>query len=298
MKRALPLLALIIALFSVGTYVTRSRARAEQPVLEVGQFRFTARDIEQRLKVLQFYFPNEKNLNARADLVRVYSTAQVLLDHGIPDLRDRVIAEDKRIDSSTLDPTGLARIKRIFDGDVEAYRRLFIIPVLAPRLFTDFAAHHYVPQAKSRAAITKFIEAAVKRPREFAAIAAEQKLLRRRLIVSEEKGLRFGDGKKMEGNFTGGAQSEVHPLLLEKWKKDSAEKDQSEAERWVRRYAAQLKVGEVSPQMVNHGEVWLAIKLLGANADKELVFDTVSVPKDYTEKWQKEQEAKVPSRDL
>ncbi len=299
MKVAFPLTAVAIAVVSVAALTVRSRNRLSDPVLEVGSFQFTRQDLDQRLRVLQFYFPQDKNLNPRNDLVRVYSTVQVLLDFGIPNLRDRVIAEDKRIDNSTLDPTGLARIKRIFNGDIEAYRRLFVLPVLAPRLFSDFASRHTIPQGKSRATAARFIEAALQKPAAFGAIAAKQKLVRRRLVVSEAKGVRWDEAKIQPGDTgTSGNNGDVHPMLLEKWKKDSHDKEQSEAEQWVRRHAVGLKVGQVSPEMIDHGEVWLAIKLLGTNRDNELLFDSASVPKDPTEQWQKEQEAKILSKDL
>ncbi len=300
MNRRLPTVAAVVTVATLILFAVRHFNGGVTPatVLEVGQFQFTKTDLEQRLKVLQFYFPNEKNLDPKRDLIRVYSTAQVLLDHGIPDFRDRVIQEDKRIDNSTLDPTGLARIKRIFAGDLEAYRRIYIVPVLVPRLFSDFAGRHSIPQAKSRAKIEGFLERATKQPAKFAAMADEEKLTRRKLLVSEEKGVRLAETKANPAVDVSPGANDVPGVLLQKWNADVKVSEQKQAETWVRRYAPALKPGEVSPGRVDHGNSWLGIKFLGADRKtKELIFDSVVVPKDDTGPWQAEQEAKVAVKD-
>lgn len=267
--------------------------KESKPVLEVGQFQFTSDDVARRKKVLQYYYPNEANINAAADLARYYSKLQVALDMGFGQLRERVIAEEKRIDSTTLDPQGLARMKRIFDNDAEAYRRLYIVPILAPKIVTELAQRDRQLQAKSRAKIEAFLKDAEAAPRRFTELAKRHGLVRRALRVSEANGVRF-DEAPLPDDGRGLANEDVSPVLTERWREGQAKMEKAEAQKWVREIAVTLKPGSVSAKLMDKGDRWVAIKLLGTDKKSgDLLFECAEVTKDAVEPWIEEQTKKV-----
>jgi len=272
----------------------------EKAVLQVGQFQFTAFDLARRKRVLQYYYPNDKGIDPKADLIRVYSAVEAMAQNGLSNFRDRVIAEDKRIDSSTLDPTGLARIKRIFGDDIEAYRRLFVAPNLVPGMFADMAGRHPAAQAKSRGAVSAFIEAATKHPKQFAELAKKTEGKRQLLRISEEKGVRWDDGKAaLDPNAFSQRPHDVDPVLSQRWEEESKKRDLTEAQRWVRVFAPKLKPGQVAENIVEKDGFWMAVRFLGVDVkSKDILFDTVRFSKDPVEPWQTAETAKVLVKDL
>ncbi len=266
-----------------------------RPVLTVGQFEFTAEDLERRKKVLRFYYPNEQNPNVKRELTMGYTKVQALLDNGFANLRERVIAEEKRIDGSTLDPVGLAKIKRIFDNDVESYRRLYIVPLLSAPLLNELGRRHPVVQAQSKRKIEDFLAAVEKSPSQFATLAKSAKLERRLLRVSEEQGLRYDDAQKPE-EYRDMAKppADVSPLLLERWKSMSQTDETNEAQRWVREVAVSLKPGGMSPKIFDRGATWMAVRFIGTDKKtNDVLFETAEVAKDKISEWVDREIAKV-----
>ncbi len=289
--------SLVLILFLILIFLSPSCVRKGASIaLEVGEFQFSQKDLELREKVIHYYFPNESKPNPKRDLITAYQLVQAMLNNGLEEFRERVIEEDRRISNSTLDPIGLAKIRRYFDGDEEAYRRLFIVPILAPRLFEDFGQRNLAVQSQSRQKVSHFLDAATKQPKRFKTLAKAQKLSCRTLRVSEENGVRFGD-RSLDGNSgasLSGISPDVDPVLTQQWMKQTSEAAKTDGQRWVREFAVSLKPGDVSPRIVDSGGVWLAVQLVGLDRkNNELVFESVEFPKDPINQWRTTELAKI-----
>ncbi|MGE4232995.1 MAG: hypothetical protein AB7F43_06675 [Bacteriovoracia bacterium] len=111
----------------------------EVVVATVGRYEITKKDVENRKKILEIYFP-KSNIDgdiAKRQLIKAYTQAEILSKYGIRLDKTVLKREASRIEKNTKMPQTLTNIKAIFQRfflvNEDDYLKVFVLPTLASR---------------------------------------------------------------------------------------------------------------------------------------------------------------------
>jgi hypothetical protein len=247
-------------------------------VAKVGNYSLTKRDVDLRTKIIQLHNGKLTRQNALEQLVASYTRAQILENMGAPISSQTILDEEKRLDSQSV-----SSIRGLFGSDIESYRRLYVLPMLAERaLYQGYFLKKSSIQLEARAKAEAFLQAFRKEPRQAKKLAEQHGLELSRLTVSRRSGLTWEQGRKLAGSAvpataTGGQGASP------------------EGEFWVRRVVSGLKPGEVRNSLQEYGTYWLAVRLLGPAPDAKETYrlEVVRIPQADFSAWYREQAAHV-----
>ncbi|MCM2281120.1 MAG: hypothetical protein NDI61_04665 [Bdellovibrionaceae bacterium] len=293
-------LGIAVVLFCLLSSCSRSCERGEPVVLKVGDFTITPRMIEQREQVMRIYYPQAVEIDGLQQLVDAYLKATVLKQNGHV-IDDPILAnEAKRIESSTLMPEMLARVRAVFDPDPEAYLRVYVLPIYAERvIYFEFFLRHSNLQAPSLARAQDFARTVRARPAEFKSLAEKAGAQTARLTVSAREGVKWGEPHRSSEAPPPGQQA-LPGSIASKVEKSRQQQDQDEGRRWVQEIVGRLKVGEVFEQVIDGGERWQVVRYLGRvqgvapEANEVFEFEAAVFPKADYAQWLEAEKSRVP----
>ena len=113
-------------------------AKKSEIVASVGSYNITNKMVALREKVAEIYYPDKKQKVGLIQLIKAYTTAQILENEGVKITQSDLKKEAKRIDENTKNTKILNQIKSIFGKKTESYYQVFILPNLAKRVIQPF----------------------------------------------------------------------------------------------------------------------------------------------------------------
>lgn len=261
-------------------------------LLRVGQYTVHRTDAEYRNRVIRVYYPQETRELGLTQLQKAFLFAEILKNNGRPLTENDLKQEEDRIEKTTLMPELLGRIKEIFAGNKEAYRRDYVLPVLAERvIYYDFFLHDPKTQASSLKVAQTFLERVKASPEHFEAIAKKEGLKTAGFTVSLREGLTW----ELEGGAPRPPASV--PAMPEKVKSKWAEQTHSsdEGKRWIRDVIGPLRAGQVYPKVIDNGATWMIARYVRLRPRQWDVYEmqAVSFPKAGFQKWLGQESEKV-----
>jgi hypothetical protein len=275
--------------------VSLSACDRDAVIAQVGQFTITRQDVARRDAIHRLYFPWDERKLGLEELVHAYTAAQILINNGYPITPPVIEAEERRIQQTTLMPEMLTRIKSLFQGNQDGYRRVYVLPTLAERvIYYDFFLHDPKAQAESLRKAESFLAKAKKDSPHFRELAREAGLTVSSFTVSLSEGMRWPN-RKQDPNGKVAARSAGMPAKVAEALKNDKTQAQKDAKRWIKEVIAPLQEGQVYGKPVDFGEQWLVIRLFGPTPHTEDSYELecISIPKDPYEAWLESESKKV-----
>lgn len=109
-----------------------------KPVSLVGTTLITQKNIELKNQVTLKYFPSEKRNLGQMLLEKSFLKYEILKRNGVVIGKKEILDEEARIDRQTQRPEFLLEIKQLFNGNIEEYRKVFVLPILVDRQIYDY----------------------------------------------------------------------------------------------------------------------------------------------------------------
>jgi hypothetical protein len=276
--------------------VSFSACEGEAVIAHVGQFTITRQDVAWRDALHDLYFPQDKRKVGLDELVHAYTAAQILLKHGYALTAKAIEAEERRIDETTLMPDMLARIKAVFQGNQDGYRRVYVLPTLVERVvYYEFFLHDRKAQAESLRTAESFLAKAERDSANFRELAMAEGLAITSFTVAMSSGIRWHHAEQDPNEKAASPPAGMPPKVVEGLKQNQAGQSRDEAERWIKEVIAPLKPGAVFGKAVDFGEEWLVVRLVGPTpgAKESYELECVSVRKNAYERWWEMESKKV-----
>jgi hypothetical protein len=238
---------------------------------EIGSFKLTTKDIEQRAKVSEVYYPGSgKPYVGLAQLIKGYLALEIMKSLGIK-VDDSVLdQEGKRIDDNTKAPEVLKQVKRVFGSDQASYRRVFLAVVFAERVLYNeiFMKSREIHKEASDKA-ESLVRDAGKSPEKFREISSKLGLDVKKVRLSLKDGI-VPEGMK------------DRPEGAPKPPGEGAGQDQ--AQRLIE-YVKNLKPGQVTTSVIEWMEGYQVMKFIGRGQGEDYLVETVSVQKRDYDGW-------------
>jgi uncharacterized protein (UPF0335 family) len=278
------------------------RQEADPVLMKIGRFEITKKDADQRLQVVQIFYPSNKNNEAGLiQLQNAYVIAQVMENNGEVINEHKLINETDRIDASTKNPKMLNDIKAIFknksgDFDVKAYRKVFILPAFVERQISGLFQSLPIHQRTHAEAMDLYHEA-LKNPSEFLKLGKAKKKKIGYWTVSRKNGLAFESEKRSKKKIEKG-NSLID--MSEKGNKEVYEQVQQQfsgmqdeiVERWLSEIVAPTELGKMVDKIIDHSESWLVLRLI-EKTNNEGHFEAVVFEKANFSDWLEAEKKKV-----
>lgn len=271
---------LVFLLFEIG-------CSWDKKVAQVGDYPIYQSAVECRDAVVAINFPDDKRKLGLEQLIQSYRVVQVLKNYG-QEVTEAIVKQEKEhIDKTSITPDKLAQIKEACKGaDSKGYVNGFVIPHYAERtIYHDFFLHssqiHQDPLVKA----TKFKEAIQYSPQQFASTALKEKIPLAEFKVSLARGIEPNKVKKIEGYYS---KEMMNPPLLPG---DSSQ----EGNKWIEQIISPLSPGEVYPQLVDQGDVFVVVKYLRSIAPRDKLYEVQAAvfPKLSYNEWIEPEKQKV-----
>lgn len=299
-------------------------------IAQVGNFKIYKLDVKKQNQVTHLFYPNAAKDIGLSQLTKSFTHADILKNNGVEITELMLRKEERRIDDNTRSPQTLQKLKGIFKDDDEAYRRVFILPLLADRMIHSFFMNNPRIQESSRKKAEEFIEVLRLGPQNGAALISIDKLAKKSdytvktVLVSYAEGIEWEDpnqdrqalrlerskhiaASRAHSSETSNVSSptgpdskaagvppEVQQAVDNSMQFDSV----PQAKRWIDDFIRKLKAGEVYSAPVERNEEWLVFQMIRQTAHDPLAFElkVVTIPKlDYNQ-WLENEKAKVAVR--
>lgn len=301
-------IGLVSAVFILSA-VTLFAVFYPRPIAQIGEWKIYKQDVNYRDQVIRLSFPEEKRSLGQLQLEKSAVNLQILKNNGFSFSDLQIEDEIKRIDQNTKNPEQLQQIKQIFKDDPAAYRRNFILPLLADRtIYIDFFLNNEKIHAESLGQATDFIAATKDKPEDFRRLATEKKYKILDLTVSMKNGLTWVDRSiskpntnppKSEGNIPMKIQiaNNKNQELLDRVNADMSRATKSgqnrEAEQWYESVLSFLKEGQVTLVPINQEKAWLVARLEKHEPNDIYRLEVVTFQKLDYGIWLEQEKAKV-----
>ena len=293
MKNLFSIFILTLISFSPTSCTSRT------PVVSVGDYSISQKDIECRNAVIKVSFPEDKRELGLQQLIKSYQYAQILKNNNHEITDEKIQQERKRIDQTTLMPEKLQKIKTACVEE-KVYLNAFVGPTLADRtIYYDFFIKTPDIHASS------FQEAYVWRNRIavkatlFEAMAKKEKHPLSKSKVSLTRGIESeGIEKDKDRSSFQKQNNNVKSVPIEIQKKMEANKKNqisAEGKKWIDEIIKPLKPGQVSPQIIDQGEVWLVVRYLKPDPKEKdtYLLQSAAFPKRNFSEWLEEEKRKI-----
>jgi hypothetical protein len=260
-------------------------AAAGEPA-RVGVLPITEKDLAQRAKVSEVYYPGSgKRYVALAQLVKGYLAIEVLKNLGVPTDNAALEREAARIDGSTKAPEMLAKIKAVYGEDRRGYMDTFVRVVYGERgLYNEVFLKSAAIHEETRRQAAEFLAEAKGAPSSFAEIAKKRGLGAGTLRVSLDNGIVREGERKREGDRKE-ERKEERPA--------GAAPAGVEQARRILESAGKVGPGEVVPDLIEWQEGYQVLRVVRKDGEATVV-ESVSVPKRAYDDWFWEKASKVP----
>lgn len=227
-------------------------------VAEVGSTKISKKEVELRAQAMKAFSPQLNDKIALEQLIRSYTLAEVMKSKGMKGFDESVAQEAKRIDDSSKNNPKMAEVKKVFGRDDAAFKKLFVVPMLADRLaymegYLKDQEFHKNQKEKAE----KFLVDSQKNSGNMEEMAKKNGYFYKKGVMDSAKGLVWeADRNVASGNLPGG------PFIAEQWKKTVLNN---------------TPAGKVAPTLVEQGNMWVVLKNGGASAKAKGATEVVAV---------------------
>ncbi len=291
-----PLVILVTMITASGCVKSDNRV-----VAKVGRFEVLAHDVADRNRIMLVYQPEDTRELGLEQLTRLFTVAQVLENNGRTMDREALLKESQRIDSTTLAPDMLNKIKDVFKSSAGKFReddylKVYVLPEYAERvIFYEFFLNDEKTQKASLAAAHAFLAKVSQPGILFESVAKENAYPLKRFTVSDNR-VEWEPPKvpqvpSKHPTPTGPVATQLPPHIKQKMATQASEQERAEARAWMV-VARTLKAGQIFPQVINFNDKWLVAKIskiLGAKYQMVAAM----LPKDAFAPWYDQEQAKV-----
>jgi hypothetical protein len=296
---AVLLLAVILGAYA-GTFLFR-------PLVVVGDWKIYKKDVQFRDQIILLNFPEEKRSMGLYQLAKSAINLAILQNNGV-NISDAQIEEElSRIDAKTKNPEQLMKIKQIFNDDIEAYKKDFVLPALVDSMiYFEFFLKDPKVQEASLNEVAKFIGEAQKPNTDFKTLALKWNLPIQKLVVSLKNGLTWTNPESAKSKRPLPGRPEKMKVLNQNNKNqalldrvnahlrlDGAPKNTEDAKKWYDSVIQPMTPGQVTSTPLSQDERWLVAHYLGKNAKGDFELDIVAFNKINYSQWYEREKAKV-----
>jgi|688.fasta_scaffold244254_1 hypothetical protein len=216
-------------------------------VAEVGSVKISKKEVELRAKAMKVFSPQLNDKSALEQLIRSYTLAEVMKNKGMKGFDESVDQEAKRIDESSKNNPKMAEVKKAFGKDQAAFKKLFVVPMLADRLayMEGYLKDQEFHKAQKEKA-DKFLSDCQKNTGSMEEMAKKNGFMYKKGVMDSAKGLVWdADRNVASGNLPGG------PFIAQQWKKSALDHTPS---------------GKVANTLLEQGNMWVVLKNGGASS--------------------------------
>jgi hypothetical protein len=284
MKKNLNSRFLVVAgVFIALVFSTAACNTDKGKVADVGGIIITQKDLEQRGKVSEIYYPgSNKAYISLAQLSRAYLSEKVLNSLGYKVDEQVLAAESKRIDENTKAPEVLKKIKDVYGLDKQGYMKTFIRVTYDERylyneVFLKSRDIHKDQYLKAQ----NIIRESQQSPDQFKAISKKYGQEAKTLKISEKEGIKpYEENNKKKPDEMGPGGPGHENVGME------------QAARLIE-MVSKVKPGEMYPELVEWQEGFQILRFVNKEGDNYIV-ESVSIPKRDFDEWFWENAAKIP----
>ena len=252
---------------------------ANPKVATVGDYSIYKNDVACRDAVISVNYPDDKRKLGLFQLTQSYKYAQILKNFHQMITKDQITKEKKRIDQSTLMPEKLAEIKTACGGDGITYENAFVLPTLADRvIYYEFFLKNPTIHRDVLKEAQDWYNQIKNTPEQFERLAKKENHMVSLFTVSLARGLEWEQPKNEHSPTPAGhglldGSGKAIPIAIQKsLEKDQQNKTSREGEQWIAEIIAPLKPGQISPRVIDQGEVFLLVKYLKKSSKEKNTF--------------------------
>ena len=271
-------------------------------VAQVGDYSIYKNDVDCRDAIILSSYPDDKRKLGLYQLTQSYQYAQILKNFKQTITKDQIQKEKERINKSTLMPENLAKIKAACGGDGWAYENAFILPALVDRvIYYEFFLKNPEIHRELFEKAQEWRDRAIKNPGDFETLAKKENHPVSLFAVSLDRGLEWAPPPGIKGMKQGptmidrsgkGAPAAIQRSL------DQQQEQQISAEgkKWIEDVIKPLQPGQVSPLVIDQGEVWMVVKYLKPTVNEKNSFNMQGAvfPKRNYGEWLEAQKKLIP----
>lgn len=294
------IIALGIAVLGMTCFGLYRAFYHDRTIATVGEYKITEKDKILRDQIQQVFYPKDPNSYGLDQLVTAFTYAQILKNNGHEITEHLLRAEDMRINQNTKAPEVLQKIRALFKGDEEAYKKVFLLPTYAERtIYYDFFSKSPKAQESSLAKVRDFLSLLEQTKRPLQDLASESNLMFKKFTLSKEKGLEWEqEARKKQKNdaknpgiidMSAQAPAEIRNHVDQKFQGKALES----AQFWIDNVLNNMKPGEVLQSPVDYEETWLVVKYVKPLGKAKFQMEAVFIPKNNYQQWLDAETAKI-----
>lgn len=240
----------ILMVYVVTAQLLFGGCTRNKTLAEVGSQAISKKDVELRMKAMSVFSSQQDEKIALEQLIRSYTIAEVLRKKGLKNLDSEIDAEAKRISDSAKSNPKMAEVIKSFGRDDAAFKKLFVLPMLADRLaYTDGYLKDDEFHKPQKEKAEQFLAEAQKNSGAFEDLAKKYGLAYRKGSVDPIKGVIWETEKKPSNiNLPSG------PYTAQQWKKAALDTTSS---------------GKVAANLIDQGNFWVALKNSGSSGKEK-----------------------------
>ena len=252
--------------------------------VRVGDYEVTRSDAQYRDAVIRQYYPSDSRNLGLSQLIKAYTYAQILKNHGQEVTEKTLQTEAERIDLHTKAPEALGRIKAIFGRDYHSYLRVFVLPnYVQHALYYDFFLKDGEIQNSTKDTAQRLLELSLKSADKFENLARTNGLNVGHFSISPQSEMKWHfDNGVLGPSSPGGEPREPEAA-------DTASNGKTDP---VLTKLRGLEAGQIYSHLIERPENWMIVKKTGERRG-QAEYSSISVPKADFDTWLSSETKKV-----
>lgn len=264
-------------------------------VAKVGTYEIRKNDVSIKNKINKIFYPLAKEDYGLQQLVKAYTYAQIFANNGRVISEQMVRHEEVRIDTSTRAPETLQKIKDLFHGDMDLYRKVFVLPTLVESRLPAFYSQSTQLAAESLASAQTFLQKVKQNTKDFSGLAKNEKYETVEIIVSQNDGVYFyNPNEKATDQLKRAPPTSTPQSLINKFYSQNQDPrgDKQLYPLWLSEIK-NLKPGQIVPTVLNFQDVWIVASVHSVKSKNEFILTAAKIPKTTFSDWIEQETKKI-----
>lgn len=236
----------------------------------VGSEKIEKKDVDMKVKAMAAFSVKLDDKMALEQLINDYVLTEILKQKNDTKLESLVDEELKKLDQNKTDDSQIAKVRGVFGGDTNSFKKIYLRPMVASQLaYTEgYMKDEDFQKTRKQQAETLLAEV-LKKP------AALEELARK-------SGFQFQKGKVNPTQglvWSGSADPSIlpsGPAIAEKWRKGGLNN---------------TSAGQIAPRLIEEDRSWIILKNLGVFSNEKGAIEVavVNIPKEPYRAWLEKQ---------
>jgi hypothetical protein len=243
-------------------------------VAEVGSEKIVKNDVDLKVKAMATFSVKIDDKMALEQLINDYALTEVIKRTNDPKLESLVDEELKKIDQSKLNNSQLAKVRGVFGGDTQSFKKIYLRPLVASRLaFTEGYMKDEDFQKTRKQQAETFLAEALKKPAVFEELAKKSGLHFQKGKINSTQGLVWNSSADTSILPSG-------PRIAENWRKAGLNT---------------TATGQIVSKLIEEDRSWVVLKNLGASSNEKGATEVavVNIPKEPYRAWIEKQKESI-----